>query len=50
MIGHPFIMSPNMAANIVQLNAFHNYKYTDEIAFFYSKNCESDRYNNLAET
>ena len=34
MIGHPFIMSPNMAANIVQLNAFHNYKYTDEIVFF----------------
>ena len=28
----------------------NNYKYTDEIAFFYSKNCESDRYNNLAET
>jgi hypothetical protein len=27
-------MSPNMAANIVQLNAFHNYKYTDEIVFF----------------
>ena len=50
MIGHPFIMSPNMAANIVQLNAFHNYKYTDEIAFFYSKNCESDKHNNLAET
>lgn len=26
MIGHPFIMSPNMAANIAQLNAFHHYK------------------------